>query len=33
MKELMEIVVWSVIGVFTYVFIIALNHTIWEVLK
>ena len=33
MKELVEIFMWAIVGVFTYIFFIALNHTIWEVLK
>jgi hypothetical protein len=33
MKELVEIAIWAVIGVFTYVLIVSLNHTIWELLK
>jgi len=33
MKELLEVVMWSFVGVFTYILFVALNHTIWEVLK
>ena len=33
MKELVEMCMWAVVGVFTYVFFVALNHTIWELLK
>jgi hypothetical protein len=33
MRDLVEIIMWSLVGVFTYVFFVALNTTIWEVLK
>lgn len=33
MKELAEVFMWAIVGVFTYILFVALNHTIWELLK
>jgi hypothetical protein len=33
MAELAKVVMWSLVGVFTYIFFVSLNHTIWELLK
>lgn len=33
MVELVKVMMWAVIGVFTYVFFVALNHIILEALR